>query len=250
VQTEALKIVGVADVNWHLITSRAQLRGRNNMPGGTMGPVFVSEADARRLSGNAETTSFLWLNLSEPYRKMGALQGSQLLEAEIRKALAVDEANTVRVHHRDEIEDGTIAHGSQLIGDMARAPFWSLIVLSTGLITLLIASFQASAKEIAVMRAVGMTRNQLGRMLLGEALLVGLCGIVLSLVSGFCIGWTFTGWTRAWMMFGGLPVSLSIPWGIILQGVGFAFALCIAMAVPPIYWLVRKQDETGGLTVQ
>ena len=250
VKTETLKIAGVADVNWHLITSRAQLRGRNNMPGSTMGLVFVNEADARRLSGNADTTSFLWLNLSEPYRKMGALQGSHLLEAEIRKAIAIDEANTVRVHHRDEIEDGTIAHGAQLIGDMARAPFWSLIVLSTGITTLLIASFQASAKEIAVMRAVGMTCSQLGRMLLGEALLVGLCGIVLSLVSGFCIGWTFTGWTRAWMMFGGLPVSLSIPWGVILQGVGFAFALCIAMAVPPILWLVRKQDGTGGLTVQ
>ena len=249
VQTETLKIAGVADVNWHLITSRAQLRGRNGMPGGTMGPVFVSEADARRLSGNADTASFLWLNLSDAYRKMGALQGSQLLEAEIRKAIEIDEANTVRVHHRDEIEDGTIAHGAQLIGDMARAPFWSLIVLSTGIITLLIASFQASAKEIAVMRAVGMTRSQLGRMLLGEALLVGLCGIVLSLLSGFCIGWTFTGWTRAWMMFGGLPVSLSIPWGTILQGAGFAFALCVAMAVPPIVWLVRRQDETGGLSV-
>ena len=160
------------------------------------------------------------------------------------------EIGAVFIDDRDEIEDGTIAHGSQLIGDMARAPFWSLIVLSTGIITLLIASFQASAKEIAVMRAIGMTRSQLGRMLLGEALLVGLCGIVLSLVSGFCIGWTFTGWTRAWMMFGGLPVSLSVPWGIILQGVGFAFALCIAMAVLPILWLVRKQDETGGLTVQ
>ena len=249
VQTETLKIVGVADVNWHLITSRAQLRGRNNMPGGTMGPVFVSETDARRLSGNTETTSFLWLNLSEKYRKMGALQGSQLLEAEIRKAIAIDDANTVRVHHRDEIEDGTIAHGNNLIGDMARAPFWSLIVLSTGIITLLIASFQASAKEIAVMRAVGMTRSQLGRMLFGEALLVGLCGIVLSLLSGFCIGWTFTGWTRAWMTFGGLPISLSIPWLIILQGVGFAFLLCAAMAMPPIIWLVRKQDESGGLTV-
>lgn len=248
-QTESLKIVGVADVNWHLITSRAQLRGRNNMPGGTMGPVFVSEADARRLSGNTDTTSFLWLNISEKYRKMGALQGSQLLEAEIRKAIQIDEANTVRVHHRDEIEDGTIAHGNNLIGDMARAPFWSLIVLSTGIITLLIASFQSSAKEIAVMRAVGMTRGQLGRMLFGEALLVGLCGIVLSLISGFCIGWTFTGWTRAWMMFGGLPISLSVPWLIILQGVGFAFLLCAVMAVPPIIWLVRKQDETGGLTV-
>ena len=249
VETEALTIVAVADLNWHLITSRAQLRGRNGMPGGTMGPVFVSEADARRLSGNPEVTSFLWLNLSPDYKKKGALPACQLLEDEIRKALEVDEGNTVRLHHRDEIEDGTIAHGSQLIGDMARAPFWSLIVLSTGIITLLIASFQSSAKEIAVMRAVGMTRSQLGRMLLGEALMVGLCGIVLSLLSGFCIGWTFTGWTRAWMMFGGLPISLSVPWLIILQGVGFAFVLCVVMAVPPIVWLVKKQDESGGLTV-
>ncbi len=248
-QIETLNIVGVVDVNWHLITSRAQLRGRNAMSGSTMGPVFVSEHVARRLSGNEETTHFLWVNLSERYRKMGALQGSQLLEADIRKAIAIDEANTVRVHHRDEIEDGTIAHGNQLIGDMARAPFWSLIVLSTGIITLLIASFQASAKEIAVMRAVGMTRSQLGRMLFGEAMLVGLCGIVLSLISGFCIGWTFTGWTRAWMMFGGLPVSLSIPWLTILHGVGFAFLLCAIMALLPILWLLRKQDQSGGLSV-
>ena len=249
VRTESFKIVGVVDLNWHLVTSRAQLRGRNGMPGGTMGPVFVSEADARRLSGNTETTSFLWLNLSEEYRKKGALPAGQPLEAEIRKAIDIDDGNTVRVHHRDEIEDGTIAHGAKLIGDMARAPFWSLIVLSTGIITLLLASFQASAKEIAVMRAVGMTRGQLGRMLLGEAMMIACCGVVLSLVSGFCIGWTFTGWTRAWMAFGGLPVSLSIPWLVILQGVGFALVLCVAMAVPPIVWLVRKQDETGGLTV-
>ena len=155
----------------------------------------------------------------------------------------------MRLHHRDEIEDGTIAHGNTLIGDMARAPFWSLLVLTTGIITLLIASFQASAKEIAVMRAIGMTRGQLSRMLFGEAVLTGICGIVLSLLSGFCIGWTFTGWTRAWMMFGGLPISLSVPWLIILKGVGFAFVLCAVMALLPIMWLVRKQDESGGLNV-
>ena len=99
------------------------------------------------------------------------------------------------------------------------------------------------------MRAVGMTRGQLGRMLFGEAVMIGLCGIVLSLISGFCIGWTFTGWTRAWMAFGGLPIALSVPWLTILQGVGFAFLLCAVMAVPPIIWLVHKQDESGGLTV-
>ena len=86
-------------------------------------------------------------------------------------------------------------------------------------------------------------------MLFGEAMLVGLCGIVLSLISGFCIGWTFTGWTRAWMMFGGLPVSLSIPWLTILHGVGFALLLCAIMALLPILWLLRKQDQSGGLSV-
>ncbi|HOE61482.1 MAG TPA: FtsX-like permease family protein [Kiritimatiellia bacterium] len=233
-------VVGVVDLNWHLVTSRAQMRGRHGMPGGTMGPVFVNEEVARQWSGNTETTCFLWLNFSEAYRAMDPLAAGQRLEADIRKTLAVGSGNTVRVHHRDEIADGTIAHSADLIGDMARAPFWSLIVLSTGMATLLIASFHASAREIAVLRAIGMTRGQLGRLLLAEALMTSVCGIVLSLVSGLCIGWTFTGWTRAWMPFGGLPVTLEIPWPTLFRGIGFAFALCALMALPPILWLVRR----------
>ena len=240
--TAAFRVAGVVDLNWHLVTSRANLRGRRGMPSGTQGPVFVSEAAARRLSGNHDTTTHLWANLSDAYRALGALPAGQRLEADIRRALAVDASNTVRVHHRDEIEDGTIAHGNQLIGDMARAPFWSLIVLATGMVTLLVASVRASARELAVMRMTGMTRGQLGRLLLGEACVTALGGIALSILSGLCIGWTFTGWTRAWMPFGGLPLTLSIPWPTILRGAGFALALCLAMALPPIVWLVGRRQ--------
>lgn len=240
--TVALKVVGIVDLNWHLVTSRANMRGRNGMSGMTMGPVFVNEKLVRRLDGNRDTTYFLWLNLSEAYSAKGPLAGGQALEADLRKVLEIDQANTVRVHHRMEIEDGTISHGTRLVGDMARAPFWSLIVLSSGIISLLVASFQASARELGVMRAVGMTRGQLGRMLLGEALLTGICGICLSLLSGFAIGWTFTGWTRAWMAFGGLPVSLDVPWLVILLGIGFAFGLCLIMAAIPIVWLIRHEQ--------
>lgn len=243
----ALKVVGIVDLNWHLVTSRANMRGRHGMSGMTMGPVFVNEQLVRKLDGNHDTTYFLWLNLSAAYSAQGPLAGGQALEAELRHLLAIDQANTVRVHHRLEIEDGTIAHGTHLVGDMARAPFWSLIVLSSGIISLLVASFQASSREFAVMRAIGMTRGQLGRMLLGEALLTGLCGILLSLLSGFAIGWTFTGWTRAWMSFGGLPVSLDIPWLIILRGIGFAFALCLMMAAAPIIWLVRRPPPVASI---
>jgi len=238
--TLSLKIAGVVDLNWHLVTSRAHLRGRNGMPGFTTGPVFVAESVVREVSGNPNITYFLWTNLSDEYRALGALAGGSKLESDIRQKLSISTDSTVRVHHRDEIEDGTVSHSADLLNDMARAPFWSLIVLSTGIITLLIASYHATARETAVMRAIGLTRDQLGRILFSEALLVAICGIIFSIICGFCIGWTFTGWTRAWMPFEGLPVSLSIPWRTILKGTSFAFFLCAIMAFPPIFYLVRK----------
>ncbi len=244
--TVAYRIVGVVDLNWHLVTSRANLRGRHNMGYGTLGPVFVNEREVRELTGNQEKTYYLWANLSDSWRALGPLPAGQKLEAEIRRVLAVDEANTVRVHHRDEIADGTIAHGNHLIGDMARAPFWSLIVLATGIVTLLVATVRASARELAIMRMVGMTRSQLGRLLLGEALTATIGGIVLSLISGICIGWTFTGWTRASMPFGGLPLTLTIPWRLLLRGTLFALFLTGLMALPPIAWLVNRGLPTSN----
>ncbi len=238
----SFEIAGIVDLNWHLVTSRAQLRGRHGMPPMTLGPVFVSEEAARAVSGNFRRTYFLWANFSENYRKLGPLTAGQRLERDLRERLEIGDDNTIRVHHRDEIEDGTIAHGNQLIGDMARAPFWSLIVLCTGMVTLIIAAFQAARHEIVIMRAVGMTRHQLGRMLLAEALLTAVCGVLVSLLSGLCIGWAFTGWTRAWMPFGGLPATLSVPWNVLFGGIGFALLLCLLMAMPPVLWLTRKMD--------
>lgn len=248
--TVKIPIVGVVDVNWHMVTSRARLRGRGGMPSGTSGPVFVSEDFARRLTGNRDRTYFVWLNLNAAYREMGELPAGLQLDKNIRAAIPVDSANSLRVHHRDEIADGTIAHGAQIIGDMARAPFWSLIVLSTGIIALLLASYQASAREIAVMRAVGMTRSQLARLLLGEAVLTGGCGVLLSLLCGLIIGWTFTGITRASMPWGGLQIDPQVPFGVIAEGVVFAMALVLLMSAPVIAWLTRRQDADKGLAMR
>lgn len=247
---EKLTIAGVVDVNWHLLTSRARFRGRGGMPVGTAGPVFVSEDAARALTGNHDRTYFLWFNLTDDYRRLGELPAGQQIDANLKAAVAVSSTNNVRVHHRDEIADGTIAHGSQMIGDMARAPFWSLVVLSTGIITLLIASFQASAREIAVMRAVGMTRSQLARLLLCEALLACGGGVAVSLLSGLAIGWSFTAWTRAAMPWTGLQITPEVPWGVVAEGVGFTLLLCLLMAAPVIAWLVRKQEENQPLAMR
>ena len=282
-----LEIAGVVDLNWHLVTSRAQVRtrsgrlapsgaefavrssqsevrspkskvrgpgsetgnvqqepGNSSAPappgaGRTMGMVFVSETLAREMTGNANTVYFFWGDLSAELRAMHPLAATVRLDAQIREAVGDDGLSSLQVHHRDEVSDGTIAHGNQILGTMARIPFWSLVVTSTGIAVLLIASARMSKHEIDTLRAAGMTRGQLARMFLGEAALVTLCAILASLVGGAVFGWSFTGWTRATMN-AGLPVTFAFPWGMAARGIGFAVALSALMAALPLAHITHR----------
>ena len=256
-----LEVAGVTDLNWHMVTSRGLVRtrfggGRGTraegdgqrsrpdaaMPQRTMGMAFVSEAFVRDLTDNADRTYFLWLNLSPELRAMNGLQAAIRLDAQIRAAVKPDGSSAIQVHHRDEISDGTLAHGNDILGAMARIPFWSLAVTSTGIVVLLIASVRGSKREFEMMRAIGMTRSQLGRLIFGEALLVTFAALLLSLLAGILIGWSFTGFSR-WLMSAGLDVKLIVPWATIGRGVLFALGLCVAMALLPLARLVRLADE-------
>jgi hypothetical protein len=211
----------------------------------TMGAAFVSEMFVRSLTGNEDRTFFLWLNLSPELRAMNGLKASVLLDAQIRAAVKPDGSSAIRVHHRDEISDGTLAHGNDILGAMARIPFWSLAVTTTGIVVLLLASVRCSKHEFEMMRAIGMTRSQLARLLFGEALLVTLAALLLSLLSGILIGWSFTGLSR-WLMSAGLDVKLIVPWATIGKGVLFAVSLCVILSALPLAKLVRLADEPAN----
>lgn len=252
-----LEVAGVADLNWHMVTSRSEVRTRfgelrrHPSPNGqtdkrtngptmqrTMGMAFTSESFARSLTRNEDRTYFVWLDMSPELRAMNPLKASVLLDSRIRAAVGDDGSSAIRVHHRDEISDGTLAHGNDILGAMARIPLWSLAVTSTGIAVLLVASARGSRREFEVMRAVGMTPSQLGRLLFGEALLVTIAAVALSLVCGALVGWSFTGLSR-WMMAAGLDVKLIVPWATIARGVLFAVALCTFFAILPIRRLVK-----------
>ena len=248
----SLEIAGVVELNWHLVTSRAHVRnifgnvktGAGSKPASrrTLGMAFVSEKLARELSGNDDIVKFLWMNLSDELRAIHPLQAAIRLDAQVRSAVHADGSSAIQVHHRDEIADGTLSHGSNIVGTMAQIPFWSLVVTSTGIVALLVASVRGSRREFAVMRAIGMTRGQLARLILGEALLVTLCALLASFICGIVVGWSFTGVHRI-MMSSGLPVSLIIPWKQISHGVAFCFALCLVMSILPLYRLTHSTDE-------
>jgi hypothetical protein len=46
--------------------------------------------------------------------------------------------NTVRLHSRDEVADGTLSHSANIVGAMARIPFIFVVIISLGFIAMLV----------------------------------------------------------------------------------------------------------------
>ena len=248
-----LKVVGVVDLDWHMVTSRALVRGMNRMPVNTDGPVFVSfdtlaACDAR--PQDFVKMTHMWLDYEPEFLAAnGVFPAGRIVEREIVEALggAWSEdsegeirGNTVRLHSRDEIADGTLAHGSDLVGAMARVPFIFVAVISLGFVAMLVASFESRRQEFAVLRAVGATRFQLAKVLIGEALGVAIVGVALGLAFGAPLGWLCTTGTRAAMANWGLPATFVVPMPIIAKGAFFSIVFALAVAIPAALAIVRR----------
>ena len=248
-----LKVVGIVDLNWHMVTSRALVRGMNRMPVNTDGPVFVSfdtlaACDAR--PQDFVKMTHVWLDYEPEFLAAdGVFPAGRIVEREIVEALggAWSEdsegeirGNTVRLHSRDEIADGTLAHGSDLVGAMARVPFIFVAVISLGFVAMLVASFESRRREFAVLRAVGATRFQLAKVLVGEALGVAVVGVALGLLLGAPLGWLCTTGTRAAMANWGLPATFVVPMPIIAKGAFFSIVFALAVAIPAALAIVRR----------
>ncbi len=242
---QPLTVMGIVDLNWHMVTSRGLVRGLNRMPGNTDGPIFVSfdtlAGFDRRPSFHVPMTH-LWLSYKPAFLKEhGVFEAGRIVEKDIVKALngaaKVTEVgdvrgNTVRLHARDEIADGTLAHGDDLIGSMARVPFIFLAVVSLGFIALLVASVESRKREFAVLRAVGATRGDLVEALLREAWSVAEKGIACGFLGGALVGWLFTFVTRQAMAQWGLPPHFAVPWMTICTGALGAMLFVCLVAIP------------------
>jgi putative ABC transport system permease protein len=64
----------------------------------------------------------------------------------------------------------------------------SIVIALIGVVNTLALSVMERTREIGLLRAVGMQRRQLKRMIRGESLLVSLIGAILGLVLGVCLG--------------------------------------------------------------
>lgn len=246
-----LPVAGVADLNWHMVTSRGLVRGLDGASPMTTGPVFCSfrtlgGLDARvgpSGTGEAGRITHLWVEYDAAFlAEHGVFEAGRLIERAIDERLGHPTEATVRLHARDEIADGTLAHGSDVIGQAARVPFVFLAILAIGFVAMLVAEADARRSEFAVLRAVGATRGQLAARLAASAARTALWGIAAGLPAGVLAGWwaslgTFAHWA-------GMPRYLVVPWAVVLEGAAGAVVFALAFAVPTAVGLTGRRGAS------
>lgn len=240
-------IAGVVDLNWHMVTSRGLVRGLNGAPGMTDGPVFCSldtmgVIDFRTFVTDPALSApltHLWIDYDAAFLKRhGVFPAGRRIEAEIARRLGNPIGSTVRLHARDEIADGTLAHGGDVIGQVARVPFVFLAILAIGFVAMLVAEADARRREFVTLRAVGATKTQLAWTLTKTAVKTSAVGIAAGLPVGALVGWLFTFKTGA--MWPGLPHYFVVPVRLVAEGALGALVFALVFAVPTALALVRR----------
>lgn len=113
---------------------------------------------------------------------------------------------------------------------LSAVPIVALIVAAIGVANLMTANVVARTREIAVLRAVGATRGLLLRLVVGEALVLGLLGSGLGLGLGMHLAGNLTLLIgRMW----GFKAQLQLPWELIGLAIALTVGLCVLAGVLP-----------------
>lgn len=237
-----IPIAGVVDLNWHLVTSRGLVRGLNGAPPMTDGPVFASFDLVESLDPRPAPLvkmTHLWVDCDPEFlARDGVFAAGRRIEADIARRLGDPADSTVRLHARDEIADGTLAHGADVIGQAARVPFVFLAILAIGFVAMLVADTDAARHELAMLRAIGATRLRLACRLAAGAVKTALVGMLAGLPVGSLVGWLFTfGTGAAWP---GLPHDFALPVRLVVEGAFGALVFALLFAVPAALALIGR----------
>jgi putative ABC transport system permease protein len=142
-------------------------------------------------------------------------------------------STSVNIRSREGVREAIRERADGIIWLLSRLPLVTLLVTSLGVVNAIVSSVRARRWDFGILRATGLTRFSLFRLVLCEALLVGLAACVLSFGFGIMAGYCGTGVTRYVNIRGGLVTPLIIPWSSLGIGFGMTLVLCLVAALWP-----------------
>ncbi|MGD8451957.1 MAG: FtsX-like permease family protein [Phycisphaerae bacterium] len=123
--------------------------------------------------------------------------------------------------------DSELTKGTYLL---TAVPIVALLVAAIGVANLMTANVASRTKQLAILRAVGATRGQILRMVVGEALVLGVLGSGLGLALGLHLAANVTEMT---IVFWGFEAPLTVPWGFVGGAVALTVGLCVLAGILP-----------------
>lgn len=120
---------------------------------------------------------------------------------------------------------------------LSMIPLVALIVAGLGVANLMMANVSARSRQIAVLRSIGATQGQIARIVIGEAVVLGLLGSAAGLALGAYLGNTSNDMTA--ILTGYTPV-FAVPWWKVMAGGLLATGMCVLAALLPARYASRS----------
>lgn len=189
-----------------------------------------------------------WFNLTKPEDfsavepKIQAI--ARAAAEENREADALARRDMIRtmagatVASVESVNGSLMARSGSVIGMMTKMPLIMLFISTIAILNTMIVSVFTRRWEMGVLRAYGVTRGGLIRLILAESVLIGFCAIVMSFLFGVFYSWLLIHVTS---MFGIVTPPLIIPWSKIGFGFGLAVLICLAASLYPAFLTGLKE---------
>jgi putative ABC transport system permease protein len=116
-----------------------------------------------------------------------------------------------------------------------------MAVAALGVTNTVMASVRSRQWQFGILRSIGVTRGQLVRLVLAEALLLGIVGCALGLTMGYLMSVNAMGLNRYLL---GYVTELTPPWGMIGIGVGIILTVSLLASLWPAASVARSQPLT------
>lgn len=113
---------------------------------------------------------------------------------------------------------------------LSAIPAVGLLIAALGVANLMAANVASRTRQIAVLRAIGVTRRQMARIVIGEAVVLGLIGSVIGVALGMLLARASNVMTTA---LSGFEPVFAIHWTFVAAGAGLATLLCVMAALAP-----------------
>jgi putative ABC transport system permease protein len=183
---------------------------------------------------NGESILVGWSDATDGFGVTGAdafaVRFTPTATAEDRAGLAaVAEGDALEANPVDRIAGAVDATLGRVFGLFDALALIAVVVAGLGIVNTLTMNVYERVREIGVLRAAGMTRPQVWRMVVVEAGVLGVVGVILGCVTGLVAGQVMIGLAGG----GGLRLPFDPDWRTILAAAGFGIAVAMLAAVWP-----------------